>query len=63
MGRLDNFDESQQERIKAIARQLVEGKVARNEIPFTTEAIRAAMPDAFDVAIAGVVAADEYVGR
>lgn len=61
MGKLDHFDPTDRERIKSIACVLVEGMIAKGEIPETEEAIRAAMPGAFADAQQVVTAANEFL--
>jgi hypothetical protein len=61
MGKFDNFDPSDRERIKNLACLLVEGMIANGEIPETEEDIRAAMPGAFADAQQVVIAANEYL--
>jgi hypothetical protein len=61
MAILDGYDATDRARIKAIAIQLVEGGVASGEIECTSEAIKAAMPQAFADAKAAVSAANEYL--
>jgi hypothetical protein len=61
MGKLDHYDPVDRERITNLMRRLVEGQIERGEIPCTDEAIRAAMPAAFDLARAAVNAANEFI--
>jgi hypothetical protein len=48
MSKLEGYDEESRKRITWLMGRLVEGKVARGEIPCTDEAIKAAMPPLAD---------------
>lgn len=61
MSKLSGFDPQDQERIKSLMCQLVEGRIANGEIECTDEAIRAAMPQALADARATVSALNEYL--
>lgn len=61
MSKLDGYDSKDQERIKALMCQMVEGRIASGEIECTDEAIKVAMPRALSDAKAAVNAANEYL--
>ena len=55
------MDEITRRRVVSLASRLVEGMIQRGEIPFTDEAIRAAMPQAVSDAKSVVLAAEEFL--
>jgi len=61
MSKLRGYDQQDQERIKNLMCQLVEGRIASGEIECTDEAIKAAMPQALADARATVDALNEYL--
>lgn len=61
MGRLDQYDDEDKRRIKALACQLIEGQILRGKLECTDEAIRAAMPQAIEDARQVVAAVNEYL--
>ena len=61
MSKLDGYDKIDQERIKRLMQRLVEGQVARGEIPCTDEAIKAAIPQALKDAKQVINAANEFL--
>jgi hypothetical protein len=61
MSKLEGYDEESRKRITWLMGRLVEGKVARGEIPCTDEAIKAAMPQALADAKRTINAAYEFL--
>ena len=61
MGRLDQYNDGDKRRIKALACKLIAGQIFSGKLEFTDEAIRAAMPQAIEDARQVVTAVSEYM--
>jgi hypothetical protein len=61
MGKLDGYSLEDRRRISALAAKFIQGMIDREEIPCTTEAIKAATPSAVQDAKEVINAVNEFL--